>query len=248
VSGEGRVLAAPAVGGQVYQWGPGLTTPEVRLAGPARAARLSADGRTLYTLGVVAEPTAGTGGPGGMPIRAELAVWQADTGQRSATVLGGRPDTPRGLAVHPGGRRMAVGDIRGHVRVYTHEPPAEVMGWAAHDRLISDLAYSPDGRWLATAGWDAAVKVWDAETGGLVALCRGHVRSATGVAFSPDGKRLASGGDDGAVKIWDPATGWEVLTLAGPGGAISGLAYSPDGDRLVAADQNGGVQFWHAGP
>jgi WD40 repeat protein/serine/threonine protein kinase len=211
---------------------------------PVRSLAFSSDGKRLAS---------GAGGvrlPDGTftwtvdPLdRAELKVWDAQTGQelRTFPVSVG---AVRSVAFSPDGQRLASA---------TFGPPRSIPSLAMQvwdvqtgqelftvKRPGGSVTFSPDGKRLASAGGGPRggplwiVKVWDAQTGQeLLALPGGGGR----VAFSPDGKRLASGS-----KVWDAQSGQELLTLQGGGGVV---AFSPDGKRL-AGPSGGGVQVWDA--
>ncbi len=66
----------------------------------------------------------------------------------------------------PDGRRIAVGDKQGEVRVFDGRSFDELLRFRAHDNYVFSLAWSPDGSRLITASGDATVRVWDARPRG----------------------------------------------------------------------------------
>lgn len=151
------------------------------------------------------------------------------------------------------GKKLAVGDAVGVVRVYEkvetglpqlkHTLPAHKDGpvWAA--------VFSPDGKTLATGGKDKAVRLWDLSGKGKVPApvpLSGHEDEVQAVCFSPDGNWLfSSGGIDEQVRAWDlsgdkPKAG-EVTK---PGGRVVRLVFSADGTKLVTAGQKGATKVW----
>lgn len=64
---------------------------------------------------------------------------------------------------------------------------------AAHDSVVSNMAYTENGQLLATCGWDKLIYLWDITTGmyrsqGPRRLEKHHEGCISSVAFSKDGR------------------------------------------------------------
>jgi WD40 repeat protein len=231
-SPDGRTLTVTEGDGGVFRWDvatdkrigpmPGYHS-QLQLALPA-------DGRSL----IVADRAG------------RIDVWDPTTG----TVA--RPVTPprdmgsalSALAVSPDGRRIAVGEGGGEVRLLR---PA-----GTEDRLLRGDAkkagvtvrwvhFTPDARRVCAAEYGQGVRVWDAETGRLLWTAPD---ASTG-AVSPDGKVLVLA-RRAELTFASVETGEIIRTQrlgikdTGFFDAVRGLTFAPDG-RLACAIEHGQV-------
>ena len=239
---DGRTLVTSGADGMLIVWD--VRDGEVRetLSGHANGwiwgLDVSADGRTAYSAGE----------------EGRSFVWDLAGDRRLDRLFAAdRPfipddgDTlPRGLALSPDGRTLALGNSDGAVDLIdaaTLQPRASLP---ALQGFVAALAFSPDGRVLAAAGQRGEVALFDARTlrarGGLTGL-----RTTTqALAFSPDGGLLAAAelGDrpatddpadytGGGVRVWDVRQ--RALTGVRFQSSSSSIAFSPDGALLAAA-------------
>jgi WD40 repeat protein len=185
----------------------------------------------------------------GQPIRVDAMTFKGGevrlldlrTG-KARTIFTDPQELPRGLALSPDGKTLAVGMEKRVVLCDT------TTGTTRLDRPLwfsNFLALSPDGSLLAVPGGKGIVLI-ETNTGrtrGEFAI-RNARSSPTNVAFAPNG-RLVAGTTGAAVQLWDVASGKETAFFKGPAHAITGLAFSPDGSRLVAAAEKAGeVRVW----
>ncbi|KMO38179.1 hypothetical protein VQ03_17950 [Methylobacterium tarhaniae] len=139
-----------------------------------------------------------------------------------------------GLAVAPGGRRIASSSWDGTARITPLDGgPALVR--EGHQGNVNGVAFLPDGR-LVTAGYDATVRIWP-ESGPAVTVQLETPVNA--VAAAPDGE-IAAAGADGTLHLLRPDGSLRARLEVGPRPVVA-LALSPDGRRIAAATVGGAV-------
>jgi hypothetical protein len=214
------------------------------------AARLSADGRTLWTLAYPRPELTST-------IRFEnqgsLIGWDVANCQRlssrSLTWAGDVED----FVIAPDGRTVAVADgsvrdVRsGKERLKQPNPP-----------LSHPFAFSADGRLVAAMAdrqhWNA-IAVYELLTGRPLLRVEAPVSWSSRFAFSPDGRLLIASGRD-ALHVWEVSGGRRLLHLPAedrlPAWApeLFGtcLAVAPDGRAAATGHEDGTVLLWDLAP
>jgi eukaryotic-like serine/threonine-protein kinase len=165
-------------------------------------------------------------------------IWSLATAE-VRELIPGPGDRLRRVAVSPDGRRLAVHDLKGNLRIHdvaTHRTVASGEG--------SVPAYSPDGRWLAGYGHDQKVLcLWEAQTLRLIAQFTGHTGGIQSVAFSPDGRRLVSAGGDRTVRVWDVTTG-QGRALEGHTDEVYAAVFHPSGARVASGGRDRAIWLW----
>jgi WD40 repeat protein/DNA-binding SARP family transcriptional activator len=233
---DGRTLTSAAEDGKLIVWDVAEGRMRERLdahAGTVEALAVTSDGRTAISAG----------------IDGRVALWDLDGSRRlrRAVLLRGRfavdGFTPRGAAVSPDGRTLAVTESDGGVDLVD----TATLGRRAVLRTRDDPAlavdFSPDGRLLAVTGANGTAGLWDARTqapAGRLAGLRDWVQA---VAFSPDGRLVAAGDVNGKqprLFIWDVRS--RALTPFRSGLGAHALAFSPDGRLLAGAGGSEGVE------
>lgn len=195
-----------------------------------RAAALSADGATLYVA---------LAGHEDVPAHAVAVIDVATRAVRRRIEVG---RAPVALALHPGGRYLAVAnllsnwvsviDTRSERVVLRHRAP-----W-----YTTAIAFSPDGRHAYLANrWKDAVLTWELAVDGegrftVAADDYGELApwQAMGVAVAANPDVLAVGADG---RVWVGALAGEAVDVLAPGGgvALGRIAVeSPVGGLLVA--------------
>jgi WD40 repeat protein len=152
------------------------------------------------------------------------------------------PDRPGGLAYHPDGVHVAIGDVVARViRLYDSTSGREVAIYEAGGPEPCHLAFSPDGESLAVAGRDRIVRVLDVETGRERASVPEPFEIAA-LAFAPNSQRLAVLAFTAGVTIRVSDTG-QVVNMIADAGLAHGLAFSPDGRLLAVGRADGPISL-----
>ena len=159
------------------------------------------------------------------------------------------------LALSPDGRRLAVREVQGSVRLFLFDAESlELVGdpLALLGDLPSGLAYSPDGRTLAVLDrrGDVYLALLDAATGELRAETYSPAADIGRVAYSPDGRLLATAEaphePDGSAGDWlvvirDAATGEQTGAPLETGAAALDFAFAPDGRSVLTSNEGEGL-------
>lgn len=104
------------------------------------------------------------------------------------------------VAIHPTGRRIAMGTAR-MIHLWSAETGALLGQLDGHSNRVQSLDFSPDGKVLASGGADGTVFLWDSTTGRPLATFTDHTAPVTQVRFSPDGGTLVSWDGDGTSRF-----------------------------------------------
>jgi WD40 repeat protein/DNA-binding SARP family transcriptional activator len=241
---DGRTLVTTSERGQVFVWDVGRGTIAERFAGhtgPIAGLDMTDDGRTLITAS--------------SDTRAILWDLAGDrrldrrffVGQRFAVDF-----TPRGMAVSPDGRTLAITHSDGTVDLIDTLTLRRRHVLRALDGAAISVDFSPDGRLLAVTGIGGRVTLWNARTLAPAGELAMGVDSDA-LAFSPDGKLLAAAEEDvrdplrkgGPLRVWDVRRG--TPTAFRGGSAANSIAFSPDGKLLAAAETEGGTEIREVG-
>ena len=146
-------------------------------------------------------------------------------------------------AVSPGGERLALTDVEGHVHFQRLDgqanalPAKDDLGFLGHRGIINKLAYSRDGRLLASAGQDGFVRIWDVTSGQPRAyLAQPPGGDIVGMSFSPSGDRL-SAVTGSRVWVMDVASG-ETLAELEIGDSLVDIVFTEE-QRAYAGGRSG---------
>lgn len=244
VSDDGRHFAAGLNGGGVRLHDARTLRARRELPGiagqVATALEFSPDGRTLAVTGV-----------GG-----SVELRDVRTGRRLRRPLPGLPAGPAAgpghtgradaqvLTFAPDGRRLAVADLAGNLRVLDVRS-GRVRRAAQLPPLVLGLAFSPDGRLLALGLGDAGTQLLDSRTLRVVGALRRRGSFDRWVRFSPDGRLLAVTSEKGYTQLWDVATRRPSgPPLAGHEGGVLTAEFAPDGRVLATTAIDGTTILW----
>jgi len=172
-----------------------------------------------------------------------LLVWDAATGQLTATFADPGGNQAFGVAFSPDGKFLAAVDGDNNVYLWDVATGTNTATFAdPGGGNLNGVAFSPDGTLLAAGEGNRRVVMWDVATRSLKFTFT--VASSVGpVTFSPDGKLLAAAGTP--AFLWDVGTGQRYATLYDPDTKyVNDVAFSPDGKILATADVNGNAYLW----
>jgi WD40 repeat protein len=222
-------------------------TLRLRHAGLVRAARFSADGKTITSFGD----------------DHVLRVWDVATGRilASRPLRGFRVDGVEAAALSADGKLLAVagGDGKDYstdafVVIYEIRSGKEVVRLRVPDAAgIYCLDFSRDGKLIA-AGGDNLVRVWAVEGGLAVSRIAWDEGMVTALAFSPDGRTLAAVNGVDTLTLWDAASGKRLLRQKKTWRAnvqldenfLARVTFSADGRLLLTANSDWAVRLWDA--
>jgi WD40 repeat protein/tetratricopeptide (TPR) repeat protein len=141
----------------------------------------------------------------------------------------------------PDGRRIAVGDRQGVIRLWdvaTGEAVTEALGRGAPVLL---LQFSADGQRILSADADGVVQVWDADTGDRIGPALHHAGAVRVAAFAPDGWHVLTAGDDQTLRVWDLRRMLERSMLSLPSSPQKAAELLSNGARLLVSMARTGV-------
>src|SRR6185312_15405414 len=200
-------------------------------AGPIAALAVSADGKSLATVGS----------------HGDLKTWDL-AAQLAPTPFAGIEAKVRSLALSPDGKVLASSTADGVVQLWDTARGRQRGRPIRFESREIRVAFSPDGKILGTLPYGSTserLKLWDPTSGRELDLLAVEPDGATRYfAFAPDGKSLATAG--GPVTIWGLGEDRPFRVLKGRTGLVRSIAFSPDGSTVAAAGGDGSIPLWDA--
>lgn len=170
-------------------------------------------------------------------------IWDLRAGAVIATELAERPGDYRVQGFSPDGHRLAVGDLRGAVRIFDADSGRCLASFVGHHGRIHGVAFTPSGRGLWTFGEDE-LRLWDIEHDGGARIVRVDHDSFHSVDIAPNGDGLYAGGGRGVLYRLPRSTLAAVRCHFGNAATVSCVTASPDGQHVAAAAHDGAVYLW----
>ena len=181
-----------------------------------------------------------------------LRFWKAgDGGLLLAVPLETIPTT---LTIDPDGKKAAVGDDQGSVRLVAldaTEPDRAVLKTidSAHQGAVvaSRFDGGTDGVELTlwTLGTDARLRRWSVVDPAPLTL-QGHNGQVYDLAWSPDGSTLYSVGSDNALRVWNSGDGSAQAVQSQAHRVIAyAVAIDPKGSWLATGGDDATIALWN---
>jgi WD40 repeat protein len=210
---------------EIWELSPGASKPRIAVEDATCPPEFTTDGAGVLV-----------GLPGGPIARMELASGK-EVGPRLAPGW-----VPQRLALHPGGRLLAVASQPG---VQIRELPGGRVVWKLpHPQGVQGLAWHPDGDLLAAGCNDQCIHLWDARSGKKGAVLEGHTWEVHDLTFEPTGRWLASFGWDMTLRVWDVEARRQVLNRED----IRVVSFRRDGPLAAAGLVGRQIQVWSLVP
>ena len=139
------------------------------------------------------------------------------------------------------GRRVAVADDAGRVRIWDTQR-RHVVAALGHGTIdVASARFAPDGAKLVTWNSEGRGTLWDARTGRRTTDFDSSVRS---VEFDSSSSRLLAAGEDGAVRVFETRNGDQTGLFQGHDGAVRSAHWSADDSRVLSIGEDGTVRVW----
>lgn len=162
--------------------------------------------------------------------------------------LKGHGGPVKGIAIAPGGDRVATASFDYSVILRDWPSGAERAVLYGHDAAANAVAFTPDGTRMVSVGDDGLVLVWSsdgpAERRAPLARLPGHQGKILQVTVSGDGRLAATASWDGRVGLWSLDPPAPMAMLDGHQGPVNAVQLSADGERLYSAGYDGTVRLW----
>lgn len=152
--------------------------------------------------------------------------------------------TPRAVALHPAGERLAVGTESGEIRLWTVPGTQPTQVLRGHTQRVSSVVFHPDGERLVSTSLDDTIRLWNLQAGELLHTLQLPRWGGGVLAMGPDGRLLASGGRNGLIYLWDVETGQKIHQIESQVRWVYALAFSPQGNLLAGSGRPKFVHLW----
>jgi WD40 repeat protein/DNA-binding SARP family transcriptional activator len=227
---DGRTLVTTGPQGQLFTWDVARARIGQRLEGHTGeiwGLDMAADGRTLIT---ASDDT-------------RAILWDLAGDRRlDRRFAVDRPfdvfDTPRGIAVSPDRRTLALTHSDGAVDLIDTRTLRRRASVQAIEGIAASVDFSPDGRLLAVTGERGRLTLWNARTLAPAGELRAMQGYSQALAFSPDGRLLAAAespdeSGPSPLRVWDVRR--RKLTAFRGRTKANLIAFSPNGVLIAGA-------------
>ncbi|MFN0134665.1 MAG: protein kinase domain-containing protein [Phycisphaerae bacterium] len=173
-------------------------------------------------------------------------VWDLRTNTPSLVPFSERAGDGRFAASTADGTLVAVGDIRGVVRLFDGATGSKIQSFIAHRRMITGLAMTPDGRGLWTAG-NGEIRLWELQPDPAVIVTRADGDTLFAVAFKNAERTILSGGRLSRVISVDRKTRAISSFDTGTSAVIASIDVSPREGAIAATTYGRESLLWPDG-
>ena len=156
----------------------------------------------------------------------------------------------RTIAIHPGGKELAVGFSDNRIRILDPETLEIRKEFEAHKISVFTLQYHPHLPLLVSGSRDAKIKFWDIHQDyHLVEEVPAHMFAINHIDFSPEGQYFVSCSMDKSIKVWDANT-FKLLKVidksrhAGHGTSVNKLLWMPHNEWLISCSDDRTISIW----
>lgn len=170
-------------------------------------------------------------------------IWDLSTTPPTTIELAERPGDYRTQGFSPEGGLLAIGDLRGAVRVFDTATGQCRASFVAHPGRVRTVAFTADGRRVWTNG-EGALRLWDVDAHAGVRVVRIDGEALHSVDISPGGDWLCAGGGLGKLYRLDGATLAVTPLDFGNEATVSCTAISPDGRWTAVATYANAAYVW----
>jgi RNA polymerase sigma factor (sigma-70 family) len=216
---------------------------QLDFSSPVGHVALSADGKTLASVGVTNVTFEQPNGSATMRIPDNYAVlWDLSTGKQIHNLkapgskggqgVAGLTEGVMRIAFTPDSKTLLSSDQRS-IYWWNVADGKQVTEHPSTTGTALGISFSPDAKTLAIAS-RTRVRIGDMTTGKEKPNLGGHEDAVNAVAVSPDGKTIATGGQDRFIRLWDAATGEERRQLGANEHFFQSLTFAPDGKTLIS--------------
>ena len=248
-------ISSASTNGKVRAWNLGAKAQDpLKLEGHTKqviAVAISGDGST-----VISGSRADSAGS-----RANLRVWDAQTGEQKALVNGdtfcvSAVDISKDgkLAVQPQFRindNSAIGQppsVDHTVIIWSLEDEAKELKKINFGNFVGAVTFAPNEESLFAGGGDhdgeGLSKQYSVSNGELIKEFKGHTKIVRSLKTTTDGEHLVSASNDNKIIVWNVKSGEKVLTLEGHTDKIHSVDLTLDNSKIVSASEDKTAKLW----
>lgn len=196
-----------------------------------------------YTRGIRSLAYLGNRGIIGGGDSGDLSVWNAKTGEPTAT-LSLHNGRIWAVAVDAQEKRIASASDDYTVRLWSAQTGQCLTTLSGHSSWVRALSFSHHGRYLASAGDDCQIRIWNTISGICSAVLDRSENWIHSVSFDPtNGRYLISGGDAQVVRHWRRKEN-QFESLARHDHRICSVTYNCDGSLIASGSDDATAIVW----
>jgi WD40 repeat protein len=177
-----------------------------------------------------------------------LTLWNVESGSVRQTLT--NPAPLAYLALSPDGRRLAVADRAGDLRIWELDSGTQVdelTGW--HTGAVSAVAFNPESDRVIAGGSTmfgsaGRLNLWDVTTRQTLKSLAAENGAVQSLAVSPDGQIIAVGTEAGVLELRQGVDGALNQRVEGHQGRVLSVVFSPDGQAVATGGDDASARLW----